>query len=168
MLKFTMREAKKFFFDRKRVMDAMDRATARVFGRFGGTVRLAAQRSMKQASGPKDYAAPGRPPKVHKGFLRGFIYYIYDPGERAVVIGPTPLPGRRRSPFSNYTVPEVHEKGAPAAYRIGAQKDTYTRYGRVKYRAAGRTYHYPARPYMAPAFEKVLTKLPDYWRNSIR
>jgi hypothetical protein len=73
------------FFDRMAVTGAVDRATRGVLSKFGAYVRRTAKGSIRKAKGP---SMPGRPPHSHKGFLREFIFFHYNPGSRSVVIGP--------------------------------------------------------------------------------
>ena len=55
------------FFDREKVLKAMDRAVAKQMGWFGGYVRRVAQNSLK----PSDkFSAPGDPPFTHVTYLR--------------------------------------------------------------------------------------------------
>jgi hypothetical protein len=87
-----------FFFDRRVVRDAVDRATLRALRRIGGRIRLTARRSIRRREGP---SSPGRPPNTQTGFLREDILYGLDATDRSVVVGPW------RSPWMN----ELHEFG---------------------------------------------------------
>ena len=73
------------FFNRTAVTGAVDRATGSVLGKFGAYVRRTAKGSIRKAKGP---AKPGKPPHSHKGLLREFIFFHYNPAIRSVAIGP--------------------------------------------------------------------------------
>ncbi|MEX1016018.1 MAG: hypothetical protein WDZ31_04660, partial [Phycisphaeraceae bacterium] len=124
-----MRIDKRMFFDRKRVIDATDRATRRVLSRFGAFVRQTARRSIRRRKRP---SRPGQPPSSHVGLLRDRIFFGYDRERQSVVIGPAPI--NQRSPYGTTTVPELLEEG-----------------GRVRRREPGgrtKTLNYRARPFM--------------------
>jgi len=149
MISFGMRPAdmKRWFFDRDIIIRAIDQTTHRFLNRFGGFVRVTARWSMRKARGP---SAPGTPPHRHGNPL---IYrrmsYAFDPVHRSTVIGPTLLKSGW-SPYGATTVPEVNE------------------YGGTVMRRNGRTYKYPARPFMQPALDKAATHFNDIWTDSIR
>jgi hypothetical protein len=143
-----MKLDKRMFFDRKRVIDATDKATRRVLSKFGAFVRQTARRSIHRRKRP---SRPGQPPSSHVGLLKRRIFFGYDREKRSVVIGPAPI--NQRSPYPGTTVPELLEEG-----------------GRVRRREKGKTevLHYKARPFMGPAYENELPKLPAMWRNSVK
>jgi hypothetical protein len=68
------------------------------------------------------------------------------------VIGPAPI--NQRSPYPGTTVPELLEEGGRVRRR---DKDGQTE-----------VLHYRARPFMGPAYEKELPKLPAMWRHSVK
>jgi hypothetical protein len=78
---------KGLFFDKPAVIGAMERATVRVFNRFGAYVRLTARRSIRKIGKKGKASLPGQPPKSRTGLLREHIYYVYDKNTRSVVIG---------------------------------------------------------------------------------
>lgn len=78
----------KLFFDKPAVVGAMDRATVRVFNRFGATTRLIARRSIRKASKNGAASKPGQPPRSRTGLLREHIYYSYNKSVKSVVTGP--------------------------------------------------------------------------------
>lgn len=149
---------KAMFFDSKAVMSAMDQATRKVFGHFGGLVRKIAIRSIQTRG--EGSSSPGQPPydklgakrRVEnrrrkaegrakaKGGFKGLkhILYAYEPASRAVIIGPAS--NRTRS----LTIPEILEEGADPSRRVAA------------------------RPFMGPAFMKAKQKLPAMWAGSIK
>lgn len=149
------------FFDRKTVIDYLDKRTRTVFARFGAYVRKAAQWSIRPA--PKDKwssidgrnvrmlrtSRPGDPPYSRTGLLKRFIYYSLDPSVKSVVIGPV------RLSKGTISVPSVLEYGG-----ISEAYDPIER----KFRKV----HIAPRPYMHPAFEKGKQQLGRLWRESIR
>ena len=78
---------KGLFFDKPAVIGAMDRATVKVFNRFGASTRLIARRSIRKVGKGDKASLPGQPPKSRIGLLREHIYYAYNPAEKSVVIG---------------------------------------------------------------------------------
>lgn len=140
------------FFDRKRVKNAMDKATLRAMRKGGAQVRLVARRSIRRRKGT---SRPGSPPHSQTGILRESIYFAWDGRKRSVVIGPARL--NKPAPLgAARTTAELLEKG-----------------GRVRRQHSGgrgkrRVLQYRRRPYMGPALEKVKDKLPSKWANSVR
>lgn len=144
MLGLTLAPAKANFFDRQKVRSAMDDATRRVLSRFGAYVRQRARTSIRKRRGA---SAPGSPPHSHVGLLRRGILFAYDARTRSVVVGPFLLrPGSR--------APNLLEYGGFAVVT-----DDQGRRRRAYYRA---------RPYMRPAFQAELSRLPDQWKGKLR
>jgi len=133
------------FFDSKKVVSATDRATRRVLSRFGAFVRRTAKGSIRKR---KKISQPGNPPSSHSGLLKKFIYFGYDTGRRAVVVG-----AMRFTRRGNGKAPELLEHGGTTTLtdRRGKKKSA----------------DYNPRPFMGPAFEKESPKLPDMWRDSV-
>ncbi len=154
------REAKKGFFDRAAVLDAMDKASHRVLLRFGAYVRRSARfliRSNRKAS------KPGAPPNSHTGLLKQFILFSWDPSSRSVIIGPSKL--NRRSE----NAPEVLEFGGTE--NLPAHKITVPDKKRpghtVEVTIPAGPHTFAARPYMHPAYEANKSKLPEMWADAI-
>ena len=135
---------KQMFFDSKAVIDAVDRATCKVFSKFGAFVRTAAKHSIRKR---KAVSQPGQPPSSHAGHLRRLIFFGYDSARKSVVIGPTPLRGTAEAP-------PLLEYGGRAR-----RKDRKGRNVLATYRP---------RPFMGPAFEQEKPKLPAMWANSVK
>lgn len=139
---------KSSFFDRPKVMNAVDRGTRRVFSKFGAFVRTTARRSIKRP--PKRAAnrtsLPGSAPYSHEGSLKRLIYFGFDPNRRSVVIGPVP--------FREGEAPELLEEGGTAVRRDRTGKRVTARY--------------KPRPFMGPAFANEQPKLPQMWRDSVK
>ena len=140
-----LKQAKAGFFDRVAVMNATTAAERKVLSRFGAFVRTRARTSIKSR---KATSRPGSPPSSHAGLLKRFILFAYDPARRGVVIGPTRLnakTGGKAPPLLEYGGNVVRE-----------------RWGRR------RVVRYLPRPFMHPALDAELVRLPPLWRNSIR
>ena len=138
---------KRMFFDSKTVRSKTDRATRRVFSRFGSYVRQTARRSIRKR---KKRAPAGQPPSSHLGLLKRFIFFGYDVVRRSVVIGPLRLTKKGRG-----KAPSVLETGGRIT--IFSKKKNRQVQGTVR-----------ARPYMGPAFKKEQSSLPSLWRDSIK
>lgn len=162
-MKFTMSMAKGNFFDRARVIQAMDRAARRNLSKFGAFVRTRARTSLRYRNKP---SSAGSPPHVHKTLtrtktskkgkvskqsvspLRDFLFFAYDGSRKSVVIGPVKLNDRQGS------VPEVLEHGGSSVIRdsLGRQRSVVI----------------AARPFMRPALDATRKELPSIWRDSIQ
>ena len=144
MIGLTLRAAKSGFFDRQRVLTATTAAERRILSRFGAFVRQRARTSIRPRARP---SPPGQPPSSHVGLLRRHLYFSWDATQRSVVVGPVRLNQR------NGEAPRLLEYGGTAVRHHG-NRAVIARY--------------LPRPYMAPAFQAELTRLPPHWRNSIR
>lgn len=159
---------KSVFFDREKVLKAVDRTVARHLNWFGGYVRRTARNSLK----PSDsYSAPGEPPHTHVTYLRKHtgrdrtklavpkrrslfrdtILYGYEREAQTVVVGPFLFNGAKTSP----TVPELLEYGG---------ETTVIRYRKREVHRA----KYAPRPYMRPAFEKAISKFFERLKDSVK
>ena len=137
---------KSVFFDRPKVMRAIDRAKRQALSKGGAFIRQAARTSIRPRKGT---STPGNPPFSHEGSLRRLILFGYDAGSDSVVVGPV---GFKRS-----TAPNVLEFGG-----------TTTIIRRRQGRLVRQQVRIAARSYMAPALERERPKLPALWRNSVR
>ncbi len=138
---------KNLFFDRKAVVDAVDKAKRAVLSKAGAFIRTIARTSIRKRKGS---SPPGSPPHSHVGLLRNFILFGYDPASDSVVIGPAKL----NKPTE---APRVLEHGGTT---------TITRFARGRLRK--RRLRIAARPYMGPALEKEQPKLPKLWAGSVK
>ena len=134
---------KSMFFDRKAVINAVDKTTRKVFSKFGAFVRTTARHSIKKR---KSSSPPGSPPSSHTGLLKKFIFFGYDKDAKSVVIGPAKL-----------------STGTEAPHTLEHSGVTTVTSGSKKHKA-----HIKARPYMGPAFETEKEKLPSMWKDSIK
>jgi len=137
-------KAKRGFFDRLAVMGAVDAMTRRVLSKFGAYVRQSAKTSIRPR---KAASSVGSPPSSHVGLLRKFILFSWDGDQRSVVIGAALLSGRAY-------------RDAPAALEFGGRFMRRNRKG--PYVA-----NYNPRPFMGPAFDSNLPKLPSMWANAL-
>jgi len=76
---------KHMFFDRPRVVAAVDRTKRKALSRGGAFVRQSAKTSIRKRKGS---APPGKPPRSHEGSLRRLILFGYD---RRTDQRPTPV-----------------------------------------------------------------------------
>jgi len=135
---------KLFFFDRKRVKDAVDEMGRKGLSKLGAFVRQRARTSMPYRKGA---SRPGSPPHAHTGLLRKNIWFAYDPQTKSVVVGPTPL--------RNFT-------GVPRLLEFGGMRFNPNR------KRKHRMLYYRPRPYMWPAAQKEVRNFPQVFRNKLR
>lgn len=133
------------FFDRQKVIRAVDKAKRRVLSRAGAFIRQAAKSSIRKRKG---VSSPGSPPHSHTGLLRKLILFGYDRQRESVVVGPV---GLRKS-----EAPRVLESGGRTVI-----------YRRRRGRLVKQRVRIAARPYMRPALEKERPKMPKRWRNAV-
>jgi hypothetical protein len=115
-VELTLTQAKEFFFDRAKVMEAVEKGRATALAKSGRFVQTAARRSMKKARRmkktelsetqlaiyesagekrnllPLKSSEPGQPPRVRKGTLKKGLLFAYDPKTKSVVAGPVRFP----------------------------------------------------------------------------
>ena len=142
----------KLFFDKPKVIRAVNRAKKGGLSRAGGWIRKTARQSMRVRKGS---SPPGQPPYAHTRLLKDFLFYSWDQRTESVVIGPAKLHRRRRGRRS--TVPNLLEFGG------STRRPDY-------WRGAKKKMHIAPRPYMGPALQKAdqAGVLMDAWRNSVR
>lgn len=187
MIQFTA-ASKDNFFDRAKVIAALDKTEAKAFTQIGGRIRKTAMRGMRPQKKPKKKAyvetasAPGQPPRrrVPLGSGLSKIYFTYSAQQHQVQIGPVKFSW---SAFPNATVPEVHEfgrtvkiveidfsvtrdgwqlRGDPQWVQVGPRGQSK----RGKRPMRSRTVTYPKRPFMFPALEKNKQFIRDSWAGA--
>lgn len=132
---------KEMFFTTNKVQALLDRKMAKTLSKFGAVTRTTAQRSMRTRKKP---SAAGTPPSSHdKKLLRKLLFFASN-GRDGVVVGPV-----LKSTTKKLGIPRTHEKGG----RITKMHKTR---GLV-------INNYPARPYMAPAGNENVGKLPLWY-----
>jgi hypothetical protein len=104
-----------------------------------------------KVSNRQGVSAPGSPPLPHTGLLVKNIFFGYDVSKRSAVIGPVPLSGG------------TLESLAALEYG-GTSRITTRRKGKRTIVSA----KIAARPFMHPALQKELPKLPAMWRDSVK
>ena len=134
------------FFDRDKIINAVDAAKRKVLSKAGAFIRTSARTSIRPRKGT---SRPGNPPYSHVGSLRRLILFGYDAGSDSVVVGPV---GFKRS-----TAPNALEFGGKA-----------TIFRRMKGKLVREQVPIAARPYMTPALKREQHRLPTLWRNSVR
>ncbi len=92
-----------FHLNSDKVIKMVDSKTRRALSRAGGYVRTIAKRSIKKRN---SFSRPGEPPHSHRGLLKNFIFYQYDPHHKTVIIGPE-------------RVSQVKSQGAPKSLEYG-------------------------------------------------
>lgn len=175
MIILKLKAAKRFFFDRQKVIDQLGKDRARFLRNAGRYVQKTARNLMprkgKSRKPPKNLrgkaylkwieeiknqpaSQPGKPPHVHSDdpnrTLKN-ILFIFN-GNNSVIVGPVGLERSRAS------VPSLHEHGGTQLIRekrvgkVWAPMNGRRRPGQpVRSRMA----KYPARPFMKPAVEKT-------------
>lgn len=187
MIQFTA-ASKENFFDRAKVIAALDKTEAKALPQIGARIRKTAQRGMRQQKKPKKKAyvetasTPGQPPRrrVPLGSGLSKIYFTYSRSQHQVQIGPVKF---NWSAFPNATVPQVHEfggrvkiieidysvtrdgwqlRGDPMWVQVGPRGQR----NRGKRPMRTRTANYPARPFMFPALDKNRQFIRDTWSGA--
>lgn len=151
MFNLSIGQAKGLFFDRAAVMTDADRRQKRVGAIWGAFVRRVARNSIRTR---KAVSQPGETPSSHVGLLRQWILFAWDPSSASTIVGPAKLnkPGM---------APAALEKGGAA--RI-LERVTIGRGGMVqRHGPRWRTVRIRPRPYMQPAGDKGVAKLPGFW-----
>lgn len=176
--------ATKFFLDRASVLEKVEKGKRRALSKFGAFVRRSARSSIRKS---KKSAAPGTPPKSHRGDLKRLIFFSLDPEKGSVVVGPVVFPkARPQSPGA----PEALEyagtvtrtvktplgpSGRKAAGRQGKAYSEKIRKGLLPKpppppsKVEQKTFKYRGNPFMHPAFRDNLTnpKLRDCIQDCI-
>ena len=160
----TIETAKRSFFDRPAVVKALDKAERRGLSKLGAFIRKRARSSLRKRKKP---SAPGKPPSMHEGQIKKFLFFAYEPETKSVVVGPALL---RKTSIS--TVPELHEHGGNTEikeYQLSGGLWTTAKrfnFGDQERPTRTRKATYPERPYMRPAFEAELPRAPEHFKNT--
>lgn len=144
----------KSYFRETVVAQAAGKANVKALAKFGSFVRRTAKSSIKPAGKKRKVSLPGEPPRSITGLLKKPLFFIVEPREQNVVIGPI-LANNKATAKNDGTVPETLEHG-----------------GRVTYPARGnrkrRTVKVAPRPYMGPAMEKEKPQWAKLWADSVK
>ena len=146
---------KKMFFDGKEVVAKTDKAARIVLSKIGAFVRREAKSSIRRGGKKHKASLPGQPPRSQTGLLKRFIFFGYDTSSQSVVVGPAKLGG-----FKGKDAPHTLEYGGSTEVQAF---DPSTHGAKIK-----KNVKIAARPYMTPALNKNLPKLPAMWANSIK
>ena len=141
---------KKMFFDSKEVVSATDKAARSVLSKIGAFIRREAKSSIRPGGKKHKASLPGQPPRSQTGLLKRFIFFGYDAATQSVVVGPAKLNG-------------VKGKDAPHTLEYGGK--TVLSHQTSDF---SKSVNIAKRPFMQPALNKNLPKLPAMWANSIK
>ena len=144
MIGVTTDQAKGMFFDRKAVTSS--RRPGGASRACLASVRSSAVAPVRAFANEASVSEPGMPPSSHTGLLKRNIFFLYEPQQSGVVIGPTLL-------GKGTDAPRLLEHGGSATRRKRKRRVRVT---------------YQPRPFMGPAFEQEKPKLPKMWRDSVR
>ena len=136
------------------ILEAEEKASARIFRRSGGLVRGIARRRIRRT---KKKSSPGQPPRTHvKSSAVGAksIFWEYDAKRRLLRVGPGPKRGESGEAL------EALEFGGTSNVRLS--RGLARRLGRRKTRV-----FIAARPNMGPSGEIFERKYPDLFREAI-
>lgn len=175
LIQFTVDQAKGYFFDREKIIKALDKAEHSSIFRGLMLVRKIAQRSMRSGGKKKKRSLPGQPPRYHgTKYLRKFLYAAYDTQHKVGVAGPTLLTGSGK---------RNHGKTVPETLEYGGEVDTTDFLVRGEWISIGdksltanakrwaprrnRVATIEPRPYMKPAYEKAKPSLMKFWQDSM-
>lgn len=166
----------RYFFDRAEVIDAMGVAEHNSLMRAAGRIWKSAQRRIRRRKNP---SKPGQSPTSHTDELRYGLRFAFDPSSGGAVVGPVKhnkvFFNNDRKPVKG-TVPQILEEGGDitVAEQQYQHSDEWHRIdlrrGASQFARATRlrTVHIEARPFMAPAVEANLDKIPEAFRDSVR
>ena len=147
----------KMFFDRAKVIAAMDNKTARVLGSTGAFTWRAMKQGMryrKSASKPGDY------PSARRGnaLLRDRVLFGYAISAGELVVGPSLLDRTDKEVAAvGKTVPQlINEGGAVVRRRVWDPKKKESRYTKRSF-----VWRYRARPFIALTMPAAAKKLAD-------
>ena len=111
---------KQFFFDRQAVIEAVGRASATNLSKAGSFIRRSARSSLRRR---KKVSDPGSPPSIHSkdpvATLKN-IWFVFDPGNRSVIVGPLNLNSSSLEGSDRVSVPSLHELGGSTL--VGTKK----------------------------------------------
>lgn len=153
MIGVRVNQAKSLFFDRRPVQSAVSKAERRTLSRFGAFVRSDARRSIRRApkKNKRRGAAPGKPPYSRTGLIKSLLFFVFDPSHSSVVIGPAKINRPSRNAL------ETLEHGGRTTILTRGRRGVKER----------KQVAIEARPFMQPAFDKNLPKVPGMWRDAV-
>jgi len=153
MISFKLRGLTKVFENSSIITKMIDRVTGKALRGFGAYVRAVARRSLGKGNA---VSIPGEPPTSRTGFLKNSIQFGTEMRGRRVVIGPVKKQGWSKR-VTTLVPPLLEYGGLTMMKRLGTSPNG---------RGGNRLARYRARPFMGPAFEKSLPKLPEIWQRA--
>lgn len=138
----------KIVMEAAKVIRAADRAAVGVLKKFGSFVRRTARQSIRKRKRATD---PGKPPASRTGLLKKTIIFSADPIRRSVIIGPMKINRPSKDAL------EALEYGGMATIAKGSRSRPRLERKYIR-----------ARPFMGPAMDENLPKLPGMWLDSIK
>lgn len=175
----TLKAAKRNFFDRPRVLNALAKAQLRALSKAGAFVRRRARSSMRRSPA---YSRPGRPPHAHVGLLKTMLFFSYDRSRESVVIGPVALSrssdvppllefgGRVTARRDRWATTKSAITSDSPIVRRRAQRASDRRRPVTLVARAGDQLVYAPRPFMGPALvaEVEAGTIPRQWAGEVR
>lgn len=164
----TINTATQFFFDKPKVQRATKNMNRRSLSKIGAFIRTRDRSSMRPAGKKGKVSRPGEPPRVRKGQLKKFLYFVYSPETESVVVGPVLLNGNVQD---GQTVPNKLEFGGRIKTELvelpsGLIVPANSALGRkVNGRKFTRQNKLEPRPHTGPAFEKTKPEMPAAFRG---
>lgn len=143
--------AKKSFFESDMILRMGSQANKLALKKAGGLVRRIARNSIRKIGKKRKPSEPGNPPKSRTGLLKDFIFFVYEQQAENVLIGAA------RLNQTLGTAPHALEVGGRSLTNRGTRRNKRIVSVNIK-----------ARPFMAPALQDSLPKLPPMWANSLK
>ena len=92
MIALDFKAAKGLFLDRETVTRDVGRTTTKALAKAGTWIRTTARNSIRSVPASKRFTAPpsnpGEPPRSRVGHLKRFLFFVYEPSAKSVVVGP--------------------------------------------------------------------------------
>ncbi len=181
-VKMNLEAFKASFFDRKKIQDAIGKASQQNLSKAGRFIRQRAKTSMLYRK-PGKASPAGSPPYAHRdgkgALLRKFLFYGFDTATKTVVVGSAAL-GKAEAPNleefggnakRTRVVRQVSTRRAsPAQKREFIRRIKTGEIVRNKAPTKVVTVTYPQRPYMGPALQAEIAKgtIANVWKNSVK
>ena len=102
------------FFDRAKVIDAVDRKTAAAMSQIGAFTMRTARKSVKRSTSQTLISPPERPVRTHTGIYKKTIFFEYDKRKQVMICGPKKLPIKTSIRPQGKTTPQMLEEGGTA------------------------------------------------------
>ena len=171
-INFKIDDVKGAFFDSKKVEDSVSKVEKANLSKAGAFIRRSAIFSIRSGKGS---SKPGQPPKSHSGILKKFLYFAFDFSSRSVVVGPAltnQTVANQRAVGT--TIPGVLESGGQEALvEVQNPRDGqwWKRNSKLRFQEGWpqrtRKINVAARPFMAPALQANMAKIPGVWKDTV-